>query len=176
MVLPVALLDLSDDNIVDVAVTAVVQVCTDLVDHYRSSLGMEYIVPSASSCELSLIGNKVTIGRTNPVRSIYPDLDLDNITADSAVSIEHCSITFKDAETMIVTDLGSTNGTRVGNFLTEPLAEGQPTEVAITQPLFVGAWTQINFKLDGPDVSPTVQLATPEIIEDVGTPGNFQLG
>ncbi|MER3513790.1 MAG: hypothetical protein C4310_04885 [Chloroflexota bacterium] len=82
--------------------------------------------------------HEVRIGRTDPKRNIYPDLDLTaDGGLDAGVSRMHAALQLQDGEVMIV-DLGSSNGTRVNGVellpnRPQPLHDGDELELGALQ-------------------------------------------
>lgn len=84
------------------------------------------------------VAHEVRIGRTDPKRNIYPDLDLTaDGGLDAGVSRMHAALQVQDGEVMIV-DLGSSNGTRVNGVellpnRPQPLHDGDELELGALQ-------------------------------------------
>lgn len=99
------------------------------------SSGLPTVVP--------LTGTEVLIGRRSKSRSLTPDIDC---TGDGAISHRHATLTLA-GEQWSVEDLGSTNGTFVGQpdgtFPSDPIPAQQPHELADDERVYVGAWTRI---------------------------------
>ncbi len=82
--------------------------------------------------------HEVRIGRTDPKRNIYPELDLTvDGGLDAGVSRMHAAIQVQDGEIVIV-DLGSSNGTRVNGVellpnRPQPLHDGDEVELGALQ-------------------------------------------
>jgi pSer/pThr/pTyr-binding forkhead associated (FHA) protein len=79
---------------------------------------------------IALEGERVAIGRPDPARDQYPDIDL---RADDAVSRRHAEFR-RDRHGWVLVDLGSTNGTRLNGRWLEahqeaPLSDGDVIEV-----------------------------------------------
>lgn len=73
----------------------------------RTTVGMEVV-------------DRIVIGRSDPVASFNPDLDLTPYRGqEHGVSREHATIKRGD-KALFIEDLGSTNGTRINGFELEP--------------------------------------------------------
>ena len=84
------------------------------------------------------------IGRHSQSRGSFPQIDLSGDNEDAAVSHKHAVL--RRTETgWTVTDLGSTNGTRV--VLTEdPITPGTPVALPAGASIYVGAWSRITLE------------------------------
>jgi ribosomal protein L37E len=87
--------------------------------------------------------DEITLGRRNDSRHVHPDIDLSGALADPGVSHTHACLS-RDAATgaFAITDLGSTNGTRI-NDDDEPIAPHQPVPLKPGDRVRVGAWTTL---------------------------------
>lgn len=94
---------------------------------------------------IMLTGSKVLIGRGSRSRAIFPEIDLTGHTEDPAVSSRHCMLVHLDDGSWTVNDLGSTNGTYVGDA-TDILQPGVATAVEFGTAIHVGAWTSITLE------------------------------
>lgn len=92
-----------------------------------------------------LTGSKVLIGRGSRSRAIFPEIDLTGHTEDPAVSSRHCMLVHLDDGSWTVNDLGSTNGTYLGEA-TDLLQAGVETAIDFGTPIYVGAWTSITLE------------------------------
>ncbi|MGV1009269.1 MAG: FHA domain-containing protein [Dermatophilaceae bacterium] len=83
------------------------------------------------------------IGRVSASKNIIPDVDC---TSDSGVSRRHAQLT-TDGTRWFVEDLGSSNGTFIGDaggsLPEDPIPVGQKRELQDDDRIFVGAWTRI---------------------------------
>ncbi len=76
----------------------------------------------------------VRLGRSDPSQNIFPEVDLtDDLAMESGVSREHSAI-FGRGSTIMVEDLGSTNGTllngeRLDPYMPEPLQHGDQLQL-----------------------------------------------
>jgi pSer/pThr/pTyr-binding forkhead associated (FHA) protein len=83
--------------------------------------------------EITLI-KPVRLGRSDPVQNIFPEVDLsDDLALESGVSREHACI-FARGRTLMVEDLGSTNGTllngkRLDPYIPEQLNHGDQLQL-----------------------------------------------
>jgi len=107
------------------------------------SPGLPVVVP--------LTVRSALIGRVSTSKHINPDIDC---TSDSGVSRRHAQLT-TDGTRWFVEDLGSSNGTFVGDagdpLPEEPIEVGPKRELGDDDRIYVGAWTRI-----------VVRPATPE--------------
>ena len=104
---------------------------------------LEYPVPPPTGTEIDVNGIEFHIGRTSQSRAIHPDLDISDLTGDPAVSSRHAVVRVAADGSMSVTDVGSTNGTFVGDVGSKPIKVGEVTPVDESTPIFVGAWTRL---------------------------------
>lgn len=99
------------------------------------SPGVPLVVPLRTS--------SILIGRASRSRNIHPDIDL---SSDNGISRRHAQLT-TDGTRWFVEDLGSSNGTYVGDTLgvlpTTPVPPGQKEEVMPDERVYLGAWTRI---------------------------------
>ena len=93
--------------------------------------------------ELELFGAELHIGRTSESRAVHPNIDVEALTGDPAVSTRHAVLRVSNNGTVTITDVGSTNGTFVGDFDSEPITQGIPIELADDTVVYVGAWTRL---------------------------------
>ena len=100
---------------------------------------LEYPEPEPDPRLVTVAGDRVLIGRERPSRGIFPDVDL---TSDPAASSRHALLQRRADGSWTVTDLGSTNGTFVGDS-TVPITPHEAVPVATGTPIFVGAWTRL---------------------------------
>lgn len=81
-----------------------------------------------------LIVKPVRLGRSDPTQNIFPEVDLtDDLAMERGVSREHAAIFGRGASVM-VEDLGSTNGTllngeRLDPYMPEPLQHGDQLQL-----------------------------------------------
>jgi hypothetical protein len=97
--------------------------------------------------EIPLTGIKVLVGRLSRSRGVYPEIDVSEIIEDPAVSSRHCMLMRAGDGSWTVNDLGSTNGTYLGDA-TDPLQPGIETPLPLDTPIYVGAWTSITLSRD----------------------------
>lgn len=98
-------------------------------------------VPAPTTVTLS--AGKALIGRHSESRGIFPELDIEALTSDPAVSSRHAMLHRDEEGGWQINDLGSTNGTRVGAIDSDEIAAGTDHGIAAGVPVFVGAWTRI---------------------------------
>lgn len=103
--------------------------------HALPSPGVPTVVPLRHTAAL--------IGRRSSSRGIHPDLECG---ADTGVSRRHAQLT-GDGRRWWVEDLGSSNGTYVGDAVgsvpTQPIRPGQKYELDADDRIYLGAWTRI---------------------------------
>lgn len=93
--------------------------------------------------DLELFGSELHIGRTSESRAVHPNIDVEALTGDPAVSTRHAVLRVSNDGTMTITDVGSTNGTFVGDFTGEPITQGIPVELGEQKVVYLGAWTKL---------------------------------
>ena len=97
--------------------------------------------------DLELFGTELHIGRTSESRAVHPNVDVEALTGDPAVSTRHAVLRVAIDGTMTITDVGSTNGTFVGEFTGEPITQGIPVELGENKVVYLGAWTRLAIEL-----------------------------
>lgn len=95
--------------------------------------------------EVPLVSDEVLIGRRSDTKGVFPDIDLGSSPEDPGVSRRHAILRRRPDGSWVVTDLGSTNGTRVGG-MRAPIAAGEERLLLNGDHLLVGAWTRITLK------------------------------
>ncbi|WP_244932187.1 FHA domain-containing protein [Nocardioides sp. W7] len=99
------------------------------------SPGLPLVVPLRTT--------SILIGRASRSRNINPDIDL---SSDNGISRRHAQLT-TDGTRWFVEDLGSSNGTYVGDAVgglpTAPVPVGQKQEVMPDERVYLGAWTRV---------------------------------
>ncbi|MFB8279435.1 FHA domain-containing protein [Nocardia colli] len=95
-----------------------------------------------------LQGNDILIGKRSVSQGLTPDIDLGIAPADVGVSRMHATIRI-DADSLTVTDLGSTNGTSV-NGSDELIPAKVPVPLRSGDRIHLGGWTTIVFTIDEP--------------------------
>jgi hypothetical protein len=96
--------------------------------------GVPTVVPLRGTVQL--------IGRRSRSRNINPEIDC---SGDGAISHRHAELSLT-GERWSVKDLGSTNGTYVGepgDYPDKPLPPQQPRELADDERIYLGAWTRV---------------------------------
>ena len=92
---------------------------------------------------IALRSTSILVGRTSRSRGIHPDIDLAN---DNGISRRHCQLT-TDGRRWWVEDLGSSNGTYVGNVVgtlpDDPIPVGEKREFDDDDRIYLGAWTRL---------------------------------
>ena len=102
--------------------------------------------PRPPDHELELFGSELHIGRTSESRAVHPNIDIEALTGDPAVSTRHAVLRVANDGTMTITDVGSTNGTFVDDFNGEPVTQGIPVGLTDDSVVFLGAWTRLAVK------------------------------
>ena len=93
--------------------------------------------------ELELFGNELHVGRTSESRGIHPNVDVEALTGDPAVSTRHAVLRVANDGTHTVTDVGSTNGTFIDDFGGDPITQGIPITLNENSIIYLGAWTKL---------------------------------
>ena len=104
---------------------------------------LEYPEPPPTGLEIDVNGIEFHVGRTSQSRAIHPDLDIADLTGDPAVSSRHAVIRVAADGSLSVTDVGSTNGTFVGDVSSNAIKVGEVMAVDDATPIFLGAWTRL---------------------------------
>lgn len=129
-------------------VPASVTVSVDL-DYFATVVeGGEVTLPDPlpQPTTLALPAGKALIGRHSASRGIFPEIDVEKLTGDPAVSSRHAMLHRSEDGTWQINDLGSTNGTRVGDPNSDEIVAGDAHMLAVGVPVFVGAWTRIELQ------------------------------
>ena len=104
--------------------------------------------PAPSSSTVPLSNHSALIGRSSASHNVRPEVALD---ADTGVSRRHAQFV-RDADSLTVVDLSSTNGTFVvaagqePEESTAPLVPGVPVELHDGDRVYVGAWTRLTVR------------------------------
>lgn len=125
--------------------TAVVSVDLDFFERMQFA-GVDPPAEIPASVEVDLPPTDILVGRHSESRGTFPEIDLGGVfgesdAADPAVSSNHCRL-HRTADGWTVTDLGSTNGTFLGDAV-DPIPPGSPVALAAGSAIHVGAWTRI---------------------------------
>ncbi len=107
--------------------------------------GMQFPAETNRFFGLQVAADEVVIGRADPARRWFPDVDVAAMTSDSAVSVEHAMLRVTPNGDISVTDLGSKNGTYVGRYAQQALTPGEAVLVEPGSPIYLGAWTELVF-------------------------------
>lgn len=127
---------------------AAVSVSVD-VDYFAAMVeGGEVTLPDPlpEAATLTLPAGKALIGRHSESRGIFPEIDVEAITGDPAVSSRHAMLHRTEEGGWEINDLGSTNGTRLGEIEGDELVAGTAYPIAVDVPIYVGAWTRIQLR------------------------------
>jgi len=125
--------------------SAQVRVSVDL-DYFETVVeGGEVALPDPlpAPSDVVIATGKALIGRHSASRGIFPELDVEKLTEDPAVSSRHAMLHRTEEGTWEINDLGSTNGTRVGARDGDEIAAGTAHPIEPGVAIFVGAWTRI---------------------------------
>jgi hypothetical protein len=88
---------------------------------------------------------QVAIGRRSRSRGTNPEIDLGGPPLDPGVSAQHAVLVARADGGWDVVDLGSTNGTSVGETA-DVITPNTPVAVAASVPIRLGAWTVITLE------------------------------
>ncbi|MEM8923367.1 MAG: FHA domain-containing protein [Actinomycetota bacterium] len=128
--------------------TLVIEIAVDR-DYFDSVVSegeLSFPDPPASSQRLELAGPEIHIGRSSQGRAIHPDIDVQALTGDPAVSSRHAVIRVDPSGAVTITDVGSTNGTYVGSFDGDPVTVGVATLMPQSGTVYLGAWTSLKLQ------------------------------
>ena len=129
-----------------VAIANVVVVRADrgYYDALSTGSGLDFPDPLPAPLIIPLVGTEVTIGRRSQSRGANPQIDLSGDNEDAAVSHKH-AVLRRTEDGWTVTDLGSTNGTRI-DPTQDPITPGTPVALRAGASIYVGAWTRITLE------------------------------
>ncbi|MCL2541637.1 MAG: FHA domain-containing protein [Nocardioidaceae bacterium] len=112
-------------------------------DWYAAQESADPLPSAGLPTVVALRTQSLLVGRASRTRGISPDIDL---SSDTGISRRHCQLT-TDGRRWWVEDLGSSNGTYVGDAVgplpTAPLVAGQKRELDADDRIYLGAWTRI---------------------------------
>jgi pSer/pThr/pTyr-binding forkhead associated (FHA) protein len=91
---------------------------------------------------VTLAGARTLIGRRSQRRGVFPDIDLSQPPEDIGVSRSHALLEHPGDGRITVTDLGSANGTWIGDDL-RPVPRGVAVPLATGARIYLGSWTRI---------------------------------
>jgi ribosomal protein L37AE/L43A len=123
---------------------AVVRADRTYYDAHSAGSGLDFPDPLPAPLVIPLAGDEITIGRHSQSRGLYPPIDLSGDNEDAAVSHKHAVLRRTEAG-WTVTDLGSTNGTRV-DLAEDPITPGTPVPLPAGASIYVGAWSRITLE------------------------------
>jgi hypothetical protein len=125
---------------------ATVRADHDWYEEMREGSGNDAVVlPYPRYCperRFELAGAQLLIGRRNRARGVEPEIDLSGSPMDPGVSTLHAMLVSRDDGGWEVVDLGSTNGTTVGDGA-DPIPPNIPVPLADGDRIKIGAWTTI---------------------------------
>jgi FHA domain len=110
-----------------------VVITVDAVPHHQESPP----APPQSAIAVTLEKVANLIGRTSQVRAIYPEIAID---FDDAISHRHAVLTVQPDRTLILRDIGSSNGTTLNGIELLPMVDmpvGEGDEITL------GHWTRL---------------------------------
>ena len=142
---PIPVVDSGPRVVLEVAVDR------DYFDHVVTDGELKYPGDVPPPRLVELYGRELHVGRTSDRRGIHPAVDIDALTADPAVSSRHAIIRVADDNTCTVTDVGSTNGTFIGDFSQDAVLQGVPHDLPAGVPIFLGAWSRLMLMGVGPE-------------------------
>jgi len=101
-------------------------------------------IPLPGQQMVPLTGTRILIGRKSVSRGVFPELDVQALTDDPAVSTQHAVIERDGDGIWTLTDLGSTNGTYLSPDAMDPIEAGTAVPADAGSTFYVGAWTRID--------------------------------
>jgi len=113
-------------------------------DALSTGSGLDFPDPLPAPLVIPLTGTEVEIGRRSQSRGANPQIDLSGDNEDAAVSHKH-AVLRRTEDGWTVTDLGSTNGTRV-DLAQDPITPGTAVALPPGASIYVGAWTRITLE------------------------------
>jgi hypothetical protein len=123
---------------------AVVRADRSFYDAHSAGSGLDFPDPLPAPLVIPLTGDEITIGRRSQSRGVTPQIDLSGDNEDAAVSHKHAVLRRTEAG-WTVTDLGSTNGTRV-DLAQDPITPGAAVSLPAGASIYIGAWTRITLE------------------------------
>ncbi len=96
---------------------------------------------------LEFVSDELHIGRKDEKRAIKPDIDIAMLTKDFAVSSRHAMLKVSANGLVTLIDLSSTNGTYIGDAMSEKVTPFKEVEVPSGAKIFLGAWTCVEVSL-----------------------------
>lgn len=96
--------------------------------------------PPPAPRQVRLTGSRALLGRERPSSGIFPDVDLSH---DPAASSRHALLERGRDGSWSITDLGSTNGTYLGDS-TDPIEPHVPASISPGTSIHVGAFTRLD--------------------------------
>ena len=113
-------------------------------DKLSTGSGLDFPDPLPAPLVIPLTGREISIGRRSRSRGANPQIDLSGDHEDAAVSHKH-AVLRRTENGWTVTDLGSTNGTRI-DLEEEPITPGTPVALPAGASIYVGAWTRLTLE------------------------------
>jgi len=116
-------------------------------DFFAASVGdVDLALPNPLPAQqmVPLASIRILIGRTSNSRGIFPEIDVEALTEDPAVSSRHAMLERDPMGKWTLTDLGSTNGTFLTAAAQDPIEAGVALPIEVGDSIYVGAWTRID--------------------------------
>lgn len=129
------------------AMTVKIEVSPEYFAQAVSDTELQIPVPPPENVELRFESPEVHIGRTSESRGIHPDIDIAATTSDPAVSSRHAVLRVGHSGIVSITDLGSTNGTVIGDPSGELVTPNVPVDLTDDTWIYLGAWSRINARM-----------------------------
>lgn len=124
---------------------AVVTVDRSFFDRVAGGGELQFPDPEPTPVRIPLAGSEILIGRRSDSRGLYPEIDLSPPMDDPAVSHRHAMLRKSENGDWTLTDVGSTNGTYLGDH-TVAMAPNLEKPLKLGTPVFVGAYTCITLE------------------------------
>lgn len=128
-------------------VTARIEVSPEYFAHAVEDSELTIPDPIPPGAEVTFTDTEIHIGRTSESRGIHPQIDLASITADPAVSSRHAVIRLAANGAVSVTDVGSTNGTVIGDPSGETIEPNVAYDLDPDTWIYLGAWTRLQMRI-----------------------------
>ena len=122
----------------------VAEVCPDRAFFDRNDDEVEFPDPPTSRLVV-LSGERTLIGRRSPRRDLRPEIDLSVAPEDRGASRAHAFLDHTGDGRLTVTDLGSANGTWIGDD-PDPISPGRSVPLVDGDRLYLGSFTRITVR------------------------------
>lgn len=127
------------------SLAAIITVDTEFFEASVGDVDLDLPDPQPEPATVDLVGSRILVGRSSESRGIFPEIDVDELTGDPAVSSRHLMIERID-DSWTLTDLGSTNGTFLAADAEDPIEAGNALPVQPPMSIWLGAWTRIELQ------------------------------